>query len=169
MTILIKPKAARYVIVGALLAAVFALAATRAPVSQPSGAITTEASDSKDVSSPERNFLEENSAAMAAMMRGMHAPPTGDIDRDFVHQMIPHHQGAIDMANALLKAGHNDRLKRLAQEIIITQQEEIAMMRLLVPEQESAEGPKRPSVLRRTGKRHPMRMYASTTVNRDPT
>jgi uncharacterized protein (DUF305 family) len=105
---------------------------------------------------------------MTTMMRGMQSQPTGDIDRDFVQQMIPHHQGAIDMAKALLKAGHNERLKRLAQEIIITQQEEIATMRLLAAEQESAENAQRRSVPRRTGARHPTRMYASTTANRDP-
>jgi hypothetical protein len=46
--------------------------------------------------------------------------------------MIPHHQGAIDMARSLLRYGHNEQLRRLAQEIIVTQQQEIAIMRLAI-------------------------------------
>jgi Domain of unknown function (DUF305) len=74
-------------------------------------------------------YLAESSASMARMMADMSIRPTGDIDRDFVAMMVPHHQGAIDMAQALLKYGTDERLKRLAQEIIVTQQEEIAVMR----------------------------------------
>jgi uncharacterized protein (DUF305 family) len=44
--------------------------------------------------------------------------------------MAPHHQGAIDMAQAELRYGHNEQLRRLAQEIIVTQQQEIAAMKL---------------------------------------
>jgi uncharacterized protein (DUF305 family) len=71
---------------------------------------------------------------MAKMMNDMAVKPTGDVDRDFVEMMVPHHQGAIDMAVAVLRHGHNERLKRLAQEIIVTQQEEITAMRLAVGE-----------------------------------
>jgi uncharacterized protein (DUF305 family) len=80
----------------------------------------------------EAGFLAENDAAMAKMMQDMAAPPSGDVDRDFVAMMEPHHQGAIDMARALLRYGKNEQLKRLAQEIIVTQQQEIAAMRLAV-------------------------------------
>ena len=48
--------------------------------------------------------------------------------------MVPHHQGAIDMALAVLRYGHNERLRRMAQEIIVTQQQEIAAMRLAIGE-----------------------------------
>ena len=82
----------------------------------------------------EDTFLAGTRAAMATMMTGMEIRPSGDVDRDFVAMMVPHHQGAIDMADALLHYGHNARLKRLAQEIIVTQQEEIAAMRLAVGE-----------------------------------
>jgi Domain of unknown function (DUF305) len=44
--------------------------------------------------------------------------------------MIPHHQGAIDMAVAELRHGHNEQLRRIAQEIIVDQLQEIAAMRL---------------------------------------
>lgn len=78
----------------------------------------------------EKPFLDENAAAMDRMMAGMDVKPTGDVDRDFVEMMIPHHQGGIDMALAVLKYGKNEQLRRLAQEIIVTQQQEIAAMRL---------------------------------------
>jgi uncharacterized protein (DUF305 family) len=84
--------------------------------------------------SAEAPFLAENNAAMTKMMDGMAVTPTGDVDRDFVAMMAPHHQGAIDMALAFLRHGHNERLKRLAQEIIVTQQQEIAAMRLAIGE-----------------------------------
>jgi hypothetical protein len=46
--------------------------------------------------------------------------------------MIPHHQGAIDMARAQPRYGHNEKLARISQEIIVTQEQEIAAMRLAV-------------------------------------
>jgi hypothetical protein len=49
-----------------------------------------------------------------------------------VAMMVPHHQGAIDMAVAVLRHSRNPLIKRLAQEIIVTQQQEIAAMRLAV-------------------------------------
>jgi uncharacterized protein (DUF305 family) len=78
----------------------------------------------------EAPFLAENAAAMERMMTGMDTKPTGDVDADFAAMMIPHHQGAIDMALAELRYGRNERLRRIAQEIIIDQQQEIAAMRL---------------------------------------
>ena len=92
-------------------------------------------------------YLAENNAAMTKMMTAMAARPTGDADRDFVAMMVPHHQGAIDMAVAILRYGSNERLRRLAQEIIVTQQEEIAAMRLALGEQlpPSVASPTQPS------------------------
>ena len=78
----------------------------------------------------EAPFLSENVSAMVKMMIGMEIKPTGDVDHDFVDMMVPHHQGAIDMAQAELRRGHNEQLRRIAQEIIVTQQQEIAAMRL---------------------------------------
>ena len=82
--------------------------------------------------SDEQPFLSENDAAMNRMMADMTIKPTGDVDRDFVAMMVPHHQGAIEMAKAELKYGHNEQLRRLAQEIVVTQQQEIPVMRLAV-------------------------------------
>jgi len=79
-------------------------------------------------------FLAENNAAMAKMMAAMDVKPSGDVDADFVAMMVPHHQGAIDMAQAQLRYGRNEQLRRIAQEIIVTQQEEIAAMRRAVGE-----------------------------------
>jgi hypothetical protein len=89
----------------------------------------------------EASFLEANRSAMTSMMSGMTITPTGDGDRDFVHMMIPHHQGAIDMAMAVLRYGHNPVVRRLAQEIVVTQQEDIAAMRRAVGEPLPASGP----------------------------
>jgi Domain of unknown function (DUF305) len=80
----------------------------------------------------ETPYLTENDAAMNKMMAGMVIQPTGDVDRDFVAMMTPHHQGAIEMAQAVLRNGHNEQIRRLAQEIIVTQQQEIAAMRLAI-------------------------------------
>jgi Domain of unknown function (DUF305) len=91
---------------------------------------TTTGSEASD----EAPFLAENSTAMTKMMNDMAVKPVGDVDRDFVAMMVPHHQGAIDMALAVLRYGHNAQIKRLAQEIIVTQQQEIAAMRLAVGE-----------------------------------
>jgi hypothetical protein len=82
----------------------------------------------------EAPFLSENVGAMTRMLVGMEIKPSGDIDRDFVEMMVPHHQAAIDMAVAVLRYGRNPQIKRLAQEIIVTQQEEIAAMWLAVGE-----------------------------------
>ena len=82
----------------------------------------------------EAPFLAANDQAMDKMMRGMSVKPTGDADRDFTAMMIPHHQGAIDMAEAELRWGHTEQLTRIAQEIIVEQQQEIAAMRLALGE-----------------------------------
>uniref|UniRef100_UPI003D08E49D DUF305 domain-containing protein n=1 Tax=Sphingomonas populi TaxID=2484750 RepID=UPI003D08E49D len=78
----------------------------------------------------EHPFLAATAAAMDRMMAAMTIKPSGDVDRDFEAMMTPHHQGAIDMAVAELKYGRNDQLKRIAQEIIVDQQQEIAAMQL---------------------------------------
>ncbi|KHK50133.1 hypothetical protein PI87_23910 [Ralstonia sp. A12] len=80
-------------------------------------------------------FRVENEAAMDKMMAAMEIKPSGDIDRDFAAKMIPHHQGAIDMALAELRYGSNEQLRRIAQEIIVEQQQEIAAMQIALGEQ----------------------------------
>lgn len=82
--------------------------------------------------SDEASFMKENETAMNKMMAAMDVKPTGDIDRDFVAMMAPHHQGAIDMAVIELRYGKNETLKRLAQEIIVDQMQEINTMKLAI-------------------------------------
>ena len=66
---------------------------------------------------------------MAKMDEGMGITYSGDADKDFVAGMIPHHQGAIDMARVELQYGKDPQLRKLAQDIIKAQQTEIAFMK----------------------------------------
>jgi uncharacterized protein (DUF305 family) len=68
-------------------------------------------------------------AANTKMHKDMDIAFTGDADADFVRGMIPHHQGAIDMAKVVLAHGKDPALKKLATSIIADQEKEIAMMR----------------------------------------
>ena len=63
------------------------------------------------------------------MHKDMGAPLTGDADVDFVRGMIPHHQGAIDMAKVELQYGKDPALRKLAEDIVKAQESEIAMMK----------------------------------------
>ena len=112
------------------------------------GGLAMLAAASADTSQ-EAAFLAENQAAMDKMMAGMDIKPTSDVDHDFTAMMIPHHQGAIDMAQAELRYGHNEQLRRIAQEIIVEQQQEIVAMRLALgqPLPPSIAAPDQPSNL----------------------
>ena len=68
----------------------------------------------------------ESKAAHALMMRNMAVPFTGDADVDFRMHMIPHHQGAIDMARVALRHAKDAWTRQAAQAIIIAQQQEIS-------------------------------------------
>ncbi|HEY0164980.1 MAG TPA: DUF305 domain-containing protein [Sphingomicrobium sp.] len=83
------------------------------------------------------------SAAMMAAMDRMHADMnktqiTGNVDRDFVTMMIPHHQSAVDMARVCLEAGRDPELRQLAQKIIASQEAEIEHMRSKAPAAQAA-------------------------------
>ena len=82
----------------------------------------------------EAPYLAENVAAMTKMMTDMGIRPSGDVDADFVAMMVPHHQGAIDMAQAELRYGREAQLKHIAQEIIVDQIQQISLMHLAVGE-----------------------------------
>jgi len=87
-----------------------------------------------DANSGRINFADSTFASQ--MMQAMDrmdsamiaAKPTNDPDRDFAAMMIPHHQGAIDMAKVELIYGHDPVLRRLAEGIIVEQQQEIELM-----------------------------------------
>src|SRR5262245_1259920 len=76
-------------------------------------------------------FAQEMMRSMEIMDKDMTAAPmTGDPDHDFSAMLIHQHHGAVDMAKAVLLYGKDPALKRLAQEIIVTQQQEIEVMRV---------------------------------------
>jgi len=83
------------------------------------------------VATTTKSFAQLMGEAMSVMDYGMtNAPMNTDPDHDFAAMMIPHHQGAIDMAKVELLYGKDPVLRRLAQEIIVTQGSEIGVMQL---------------------------------------
>ena len=72
-----------------------------------------------------KDYREANDRMHENMMVGS----TGDADVDFARGMIPHHQGAIDMATIVLEHGEDEELRQLAEEVIAAQEEEIAFLR----------------------------------------
>jgi len=82
-------------------------------------------------SPPDSLFEQEMIESMRKMDQDMGAAPmTGNPNHDFSAMMIPHHQGAINMTKTFLLHGQDAALRRLAQEIIVTQQQEIQVMQL---------------------------------------
>jgi uncharacterized protein (DUF305 family) len=67
--------------------------------------------------------------ASAKMHKDMTVELTGDADVDFVRGMIPHHQGAIDMAKIELEHGKDPEIRKLAEEVIAAQEKEIEQMK----------------------------------------
>jgi uncharacterized protein (DUF305 family) len=68
-------------------------------------------------------------ASMTKMMSNMDVKTTGNADQDFVLLMMPHHQGAIEMARVELRYGKDPVLRRMAQDIVSSQEKEIVEMR----------------------------------------
>ncbi|MBS0559448.1 MAG: DUF305 domain-containing protein [Proteobacteria bacterium] len=94
--------------------------------SMPSGSMPGMAMPSQGGSAADKAMMD----GMATMNRDMSAAPmTGDPDHDFVAMMIPHHQGAIDMAEVVLKYGKDPQIRKLAQDIVAAQKKEIAEMK----------------------------------------
>lgn len=85
---------------------------------------------SPQTASPFARGLGESMDLMHREM--MNAPMNGDADHDFLATMVPHHQGAIEMAKLILLYGKDERVRRLAEGIIVEQQSEIAAMRRLL-------------------------------------
>jgi uncharacterized protein (DUF305 family) len=74
----------------------------------------------------EKAFTDAHHKMLQAM-EGM--KPSGDADKDFVMMMMPHHQGAIDMAEIELKYGKDPELRQMAEQIIESQKKEIEEMK----------------------------------------
>lgn len=126
------PNLAIPALLASLLVGTIASAQTTSP---PSGG-TPPPSIQHNMPMPEMEAGRDGSASSDAfkaanekMMKDMAVPLTGDTDKDFVAQMIPHHQGAVAMAEVELRYGKDPRLKKLAQDIIAGQKKEIAFMR----------------------------------------
>ena len=78
----------------------------------------------------DQTFTRQLDAGMKKMMNDMHSPGyTGNPDVDFLAMMIPHHEGAVEMARLVLIYGKDPLTRRLAEEIIASQTAEIAAMR----------------------------------------
>ena len=107
------------------LATTLSVAATSFALAQDPKAILHLRSAAKQAE--EQQFLFANDLAISNTSREMLVTPTGDIDRDFA--AIMQHQGAIDMAEAELKYGHNDELRGLDEKIVTQQQQEISILR----------------------------------------
>jgi hypothetical protein len=128
---LLRPQPKRALAAGVLLAAALSLTACFEQPQSLADYISAICSKPfRSSSAEEAPFLAENVSAMTKMMIDMGIQPSGDVDTDFAAIMTPHHRGAIEMARAELRHGYNQQLLRLAQEIIVTQQQEIVAMRL---------------------------------------
>lgn len=119
----------RFLRCGALACAIAVSAAVNAAAAQPASPANPAHMDMAKPESTASSSTQALQAVNAEMMKDMNGPYSGDADRDFVAQMIPHHQGAVRMAEIELKYGKDAELRKLAQGIIRAQQTEIAFMK----------------------------------------
>lgn len=81
----------------------------------------------------EEEYLKGYKTAYKKMMEEMEAAePTGNIDQDFLEEMIPHHEGAVAMASNVLKYTNNKELQKLANQIIANQSKQMKQMKQLL-------------------------------------
>jgi uncharacterized protein (DUF305 family) len=130
-------------VAAALLAApIAAHAEDAAPGAAKSGGMDMKSTDMKNMEGMDSGAASEKSgdaaaapstrafeAASAAMMKAMTIKYSGNADIDFVRGMIPHHEGAVEMAKIELQYGKDPKLKKLAKAIIAAQEKEISFMK----------------------------------------
>ena len=90
-------------------------------------ALVPVVADATDTASAAKDAFRMKNDQMMTAMHGVAL--TGDADKDFVNMMIPHHQGAVDMAKIELQYGKDPQLKQMAQSIVDGQSQEIQMMK----------------------------------------
>ena len=86
----------------------------------------------------DETFIAQSDAAMTKMMNGMNVRPSGDVDKDFVDMMVPHHQGAIDMVEKLFNsygAAQDELIYKFASDVQADQGIEIARMQKMLGDQ----------------------------------
>lgn len=108
-----------------LLAGIFASVALAADGPMSSKGMDMKTAPARVGSPADQAYAKAN----AAMMADMVVKPSGDADRDFVAMMLPHHQGAVDMAKVELRYGHDPELRAMAASVVKAQEAEIGMMR----------------------------------------
>jgi hypothetical protein len=112
----------------------------------------------RDRAGPQAPAVREFKAAHDTMMRNMGVPYTGDPDADFRIQMIPHHQGAIDMAYIAMRHAKDPWTRQLAEGVIVEQQREIAEMQAWLRRRGFASPPTR----------HPTHTIRANSFRTDP-
>jgi uncharacterized protein (DUF305 family) len=113
-------------VAGGLVLAAYAVFLALAPVRGQAPPTTTGIAAQTGSDAPEARALRDADTKTHAGVTSVRQ--SGDADRDFVASMIPHEQGAIDMATIELQFGKDDETRQLAERIIAAQQKEIAEM-----------------------------------------
>ena len=86
-------------------------------------------------SEEEASYNAEYAKIYKKMKDGLNnANDTGNVELDFILEMIPHHEGGIDMAKAIVKYGSNRDVKKIAKNIIKTQEAQVPVMEKLKAE-----------------------------------
>lgn len=116
----------RFIAVSAMAAVGLTIGVAQAQESASMPGMNMSQSDNQQTGPAGKAF---ESADKKMMQRMESHPSTGDADKDFVARMIPHHQGAIDMAEVELKYGKDPQLRKLASDIVKAQRKEIDTMK----------------------------------------